>query len=441
MLEEVSGVELARGPGFYSFFTDSDGEKGVKAAPGETGAPWLIVGALTAVASMLVAEADWTILSRFRATSDFTASNGRVSTIGVFGGVVTVSLTESATGWTPTVAVLTSDGIKILTGAEITYDEAVTHTIATRWDDDGDLELLVQGESADTEDVQSIDIYESPSLAAYNGAPAGLAIMQQLGWDRALTDDEIGEFSYVFQSSAWEFAYDFNETDSFTLDGDGETVELIENQGYGSASNRLVEATVGDGPRTGVRSANGNNLLDFDGTAEALSMTGGTGIQPGTAAGSGIVILTVVQRDGTTRDGVVSKLNTTVAGGRYGLFTDPGTTLYAIWAGPSGSPSANVSTTHSSTALEVWAQRLVRDGASSVNQLWINGVKIGETTYTDSMANWSSSNILGVGTVEGGTTYKLDGAMGGVWIERANIPTEAQLAQAMQQLMTRFGIS
>ena len=197
MLEEVSGVELARGPGFYSFFTDSDGEKGVKAAPGETGAPWLIVGALTAVASMLVAEADWTILSRFRATSDFTASNGRVSTIGVFGGVVTVSLTESATGWTPTVAVLTSDGIKILTGAEITYDEAVTHTIATRWDDDGDLELLVEGVSADTEDVSSIDVYESPSLAAYNGAPAGLAIMQQIGWDRALTDEELVELDAV----------------------------------------------------------------------------------------------------------------------------------------------------------------------------------------------------------------------------------------------------
>ena len=197
MLEEVSGVELARGPGFYSFFTDSAGEKGVKAAPGETGAPWLIVGALTAVASMLVAEQDWTILSRFRATSDFTASSGRVSTIGVFGGVVTVSLTESAAGWTPTAAVLTDDGIKILTGSEITYTESTTHGIAVRWDDDGNLELLVDGVSADTEDVSLIDIYESPSLAAYNGAPGGLAIMQQLGWDRALTDEELEEYAIV----------------------------------------------------------------------------------------------------------------------------------------------------------------------------------------------------------------------------------------------------
>ncbi|MCB0968042.1 MAG: hypothetical protein KDB37_14500 [Ilumatobacter sp.] len=196
MLEQVSGVELARGPGFYSFFTDADGEKGVKAAPGETGAPWLIVGALTAVASMLVAEADWTIASRFRATSDFTPNNGRVTTIGVFGGVVSISLTESATGWTPTAVVTTNgDGLKVLVGDEVAFDEAITHVAVVRWDDDGNLELFVDAESADTEDVSAIDVYESPSLAAYNGAPAGLAVMQQIGWDRALTNDEIATLS------------------------------------------------------------------------------------------------------------------------------------------------------------------------------------------------------------------------------------------------------
>lgn len=250
MREAESGTEIARGPGFHAFFTDSYGEQGVLPASTLTSAPFppVITAGLTALSTTLVPSADWTLVSRFRALGSFSGSNGRVWGLGSWAGIVSLFVTESATGWTPSAIVVSASGVLSLTGTEITFDSAVTHTVAIRWDDDGNLALLIDGVSADTENVSAIDLYDSTTIAAWHAAPAGVAVMQQLGWNRALSDSELADLSSRFDLYASQVVNSGSASTTLTLTipagaQDGDILVIVGRAGGSSGSLTGVSGT------------------------------------------------------------------------------------------------------------------------------------------------------------------------------------------------------
>lgn len=276
MLEAVSGVEIARGPGFNSFFVDATSEAGVLPPSDLTSSPFppVITAGLTALPTMLVAEADWTIVSRFRALGSFSGSTGRAWSLGSFGGIVSIYVTETATGWVPSALVLSESGVLNLTGSEITFDSGVTHSLGLRWDDDGNLALFVDGSSADTEDVSAVSLYETTTatIAGWHAAPGSIAVMQQMGWDRALTDDEVYQLTgatlerIAVELGAWGY-WKRDEPSGDILDYSGNDRHIDSGDAFGSYQ--------------GWTAADGNDY--FDGVAtygpdDSLRLDGGTPI-------------------------------------------------------------------------------------------------------------------------------------------------------------------
>lgn len=194
MREAVTGLEILKGPGFFSFFTDGDGEEGVTPLTTMTTAPFYPTMAAV-LPQTIVQGSDWSQVHRFKALPAFSGVNGRTYTLfSGGGGAYAINVTESVTGWTFETKILgAGGGFVTLTSSELAYDNE-THTIAVTWDADGTKTLYLDGTSEDTD--TGTDVYETlTSFSGVTSTPAYIVPLQQLGWNRVLTSTEIESFS------------------------------------------------------------------------------------------------------------------------------------------------------------------------------------------------------------------------------------------------------
>lgn len=223
IVEAVSGATVAKGPGFFSFYTDTDGEEGAAPLPDITSFPFYptMVAAVEAMPTTLVQDADWTLMSRFRANDAFSGSDGRVVTIAQYPGSISIKLTESATGWTPSASILVESGFVELEGDEIPFDTGVTHGVAISWDADGDHILIVDGSEVDTDSTVT-QIYEDVTeVGVITAGVYGLINMQQLGWDSALTGDDLAPYFGVSYGTPGELVHaDLQNAYNMVVKGD-----------------------------------------------------------------------------------------------------------------------------------------------------------------------------------------------------------------------------
>ena len=204
-IDAVSDAEIGRGADWqaYYFF---DGEMG--AVADDDGGITMTAG-LAAVEAALAPGNDFSLLTGYRFSPGHVLSNGRITTIASYGsGAVIVQIVETATGWYPRISFsLATSGFTTLQDPsnEFGLDSAV-HTIGLRFDDDGDKDLFVDGVIYDTTSIgESLTATAQPM--AYTAATRFGSNMQQIGWDRLLSDLELEDFQIGYMqitaTSAW----------------------------------------------------------------------------------------------------------------------------------------------------------------------------------------------------------------------------------------------
>lgn len=195
IVDAISNTQIGKGADFAAIYTTTDGEWGVVA---DADGGITLTAGLAAISTNVGAGLDFTIGARRRLSPGHSFSNGRTTTIAsIGGGAIVIQAVETATGWYPTASFRLTSGYVTLSGSgdEITTKGDV-HTIALRWDADGDKKLALDGFDVDS-DTSGDDLHASVTVQPmYWTAEVGLgSTMQQLGWNRVLTDDEIVELN------------------------------------------------------------------------------------------------------------------------------------------------------------------------------------------------------------------------------------------------------
>lgn len=198
LVDAVSNTQIGKGADYAAVYTTTDGEWGVVA---DADGGITMTAGLAAIADAIGAGLDFTLAIRRRLSPGHTFSNGRTTTIAsIGGGALVVKAIETATGWYPTVSFRLTSGYVTLSGSssELSTVGDIA-TVGLTWDADGDKLLYVNAVEVDS-DTSGDDLHANVTVQPmYWTAEVGLgSTMQQLGWDRILTADELAEFSVKY---------------------------------------------------------------------------------------------------------------------------------------------------------------------------------------------------------------------------------------------------
>lgn len=185
MFDLVSGTQVGKGSGFYSL-VKFHGEWSVVGAASIIVAQPVLTAYLTAIESAFVVGADHTVTVTL---DKFSTTAGRSWKLLSIGLREFIQVDETATGYTVSWLVALEGGLMTLTSAEL---DAAPHSIQVRWDDDGDKDLWVDGELVASD--SSGETFGFPGFTGDLSVAAGPLdfVSRIIGWDRALTDDEMG---------------------------------------------------------------------------------------------------------------------------------------------------------------------------------------------------------------------------------------------------------
>lgn len=196
IVDKVAGTTIQEGPDFAALYLTGTGEWG--AVADSDGGVTMYAGLAAVEAVIGVPATDFTVLTQYRFAPSHTPDNGNQRVIAALGGGhVSVRVTETASGFIPSVELTMDGGVVTLVGTAITMDDDI-HTIAVRWDADGDKDLFVDGILLDS-DTSGNDWASGVTANTWyaTGATGFGSNLQQIGWDRLLSDLELASLHYT----------------------------------------------------------------------------------------------------------------------------------------------------------------------------------------------------------------------------------------------------
>lgn len=191
----VSGTVLTRQSGLVAPLNDTDNEWGLLSGDFTQATQPLVSGELAAI-NALHSQQDFTIMMSLKLTELPGASLPfNNATIINLGQRIRLTVQQGSSGWTAgAVAPRDTGGAVILnSNNELALNEY--HAVVFRCDADGDKELFVNGQLASIDDSgEFLNLDDADASIAVHGISTSV-IRQIVGWDRLLTNEEIGEFA------------------------------------------------------------------------------------------------------------------------------------------------------------------------------------------------------------------------------------------------------
>jgi hypothetical protein len=194
LVDRVSGVEIGRGSAFlWSYLDTSDNEWKVQAVA-DGGVTML--APLAVLETLVVAGQDGTFLVSYEFDGAHVLGIREYPLASISGTGVSFWIKEASTTWSVLVRIVGENGLITLQSQQFALDDAL-HRFILRFDADGDKELFVDGTLEDT-DASGDDYGSFTALPMYVTAAGEFGITaQQAGWDRLLTDQEVGVVSTI----------------------------------------------------------------------------------------------------------------------------------------------------------------------------------------------------------------------------------------------------
>lgn len=152
---------------------------------------------LASIASTIIPDQDFSIVSRFRFPSSYSFTNGKVTTVAsISQGAILLQIVETASGWYPIAKFRLTSSFVTLSG--ILSEQSLsteTQTIALTWDSDGIKTLYLNSVELDNDSSNETLHPNSGGQPMYwTGMVQYGQTLQQLGWNRVLSLAELGEF-------------------------------------------------------------------------------------------------------------------------------------------------------------------------------------------------------------------------------------------------------
>lgn len=222
-------------------------------------------------------------------------------------------------------------------------------------------------------------------------------------------------------------------SDTASITATAGAISSIANQiGAGSPASFTLTST--PAPKTGTRTLGGQNAIEYDSTGDGRLATTGTNLRIRTDS---FTCAATFEMDGTSNDGVFNRVNPGINGGSWGFYRETAV-LYAVFSRPSTSHNCSISM--AAAGVHAVLQRVTRNGASSKNELWVDGTLVDTETFTDAAEDLNyGGNDVAMGMVTSISSYRLDGTIGDtIWIRRAI--SDDEVTALNLALMTRCGI-
>lgn len=312
------------------------------------------------------------------------------------------------------------------TGVTITLPTSTELSEGTVYVIDGTFDLATGGVTIAVDGVLDNSVSGTPGVPTINALPIWRVGVPPESWitDFALFGVAIPATYNPATDSDLDFWYDMSQTSSITGSPNVTAQDDLAN-GF--------DLTGAANPQTGTRSQNSLNVIDFNEGPELGAGFGGSMNMDAT----GFTLVMLVKSDGAGNDGYMVKVNATPNEGRWGIYRDTGN-LLAIHT-LAGGVNENASVADSSTAVRVVTQRIFRSGASSYNELRINGVQVAVNTFTDVGTVYGGAADPQIGAFGALSGYYLDGFVGEV-LGQLSFVDDTLLEKREQYLMDKWGV-
>lgn len=192
----------------------------------------------------------------------------------------------------------------------------------------------------------------------------------------------------------------------------------------------FVQTTAGAQPRTGTRTQNGMNTIDF---TRGQWLDGGDIMDLGL---NSFAVFSVIKFDDTLGSAPYGKNVFGSEDGRYGLLRNAGT-LSSIYDQNLGS-TGSLGVADTSTDTRVITQQVVRNGANSQNILTLN-TTVNTSTFTDVNTSWNITVPWRLGRYGTHTSFDFDGHIAEILVFLREVtPQEATAIQ--NYLNAKWGV-